>query len=249
MRRRTPAPWRGHRAPGARINSLLVVGIVAGALTWAAAGSSVAGAALNQAVTTAQAKTHLLVASDLPKGWTKESGTANTQNGAYPAGSGYSSCLGAAANVPATVPPETDTPYFQNKDGSLEIQDSISIFKTSSAAKASYAALANPAYAGCLTNALNAYLKSNPPKGGTLGTLTVSPPIGTKFGAHTDGYVVETPITTQGQQVALTSTTVFFLKGTLGQQLTFNDYNAGTSSAAFPSATIRQMIAAAEKKL
>jgi hypothetical protein len=226
-----------------------VVGIVAGALSWAAAGSSVAGAASSQAVTTAQAKTHLLVVSDLPKGWSKESGTANTQNGAYPAGSGYVSCLGAAANVPTTVPPETDTPYYQNKDGSLEIQDAISVFKTSSAAKSSFAALANPAYAACLTNALNAYLKSNPPKGGTLGTLTVSPPIGTKFGAHTNGYVVETPITTQGQQVALTSTTVFFLKGTLGQQLTFNDYNAGTSSAAFPPATIKKMVAVAEKKL
>jgi hypothetical protein len=226
-----------------------VVGTVVGALTWAAAGSSATGAATSQPVTVAQAKTHLLVASDLPKGWSKESGTANTQNGAYPSGSGYIACLGAAAGLPEAVPPETDTPYFQNKDGSEELQDSISVFKTSSAAKSSFAALANPAYAACVTSALNAYLKSNPPKGGTLGTLTVSPPIGTKFGAHTDGYVVETPITTQGQQVALTSTTVFFVKGTLGQQLTFNDYNAGTSSAAFPSATIRQMIAAAEKKL
>jgi len=249
MRSRTPAPGRRHRRTGPRVNSLLVVATVAGALTWAAAGSSATGAATSPAVTTAQAKTRLLVASDLPKGWSKESGTANTQNGAYPSGNGYAACLGAAVKLPEAAPPEADTPYFQNKDGSQEIQDSISIFKTSNAAKSSFATLANPAYAACLTTALTAYLKSSPPKGGTIGTLAVSPPIGTKYGAHTNGYVVETPITTQGQQIVLTSTTVFFLRGTLGQQLTFNEYNAAGSTTAFPPAVITRLVAVAEKKL
>jgi hypothetical protein len=249
MRRRTPAPLRGRRPTGARVNSLLLVGTVACALTWAAAGSSATAAARSKAVTVAQAKTHLLVASDMPKGWSTERGTANTQNGSYPAGSNYIACLGAAAGLPEAIPPETDTPYFQNKDGTQEIQESISVFKTSAAAQSSFAALANPAYSACATSALNAYLKSNPPKGGTIGTLTVSPPLGTKFGAHTNGYVVETPITTQGQKVVLTATAVFFLRGTLGQQLTFNEYSTSGSSVAFPPAVIRRMISVAERNL
>jgi hypothetical protein len=249
MRRPRPAPRRGRRPTGARVNSLLLVGATASALTWAATCSSGAAAATGHAVTVAQAKTHLLAASDMPKGWSTERGTANTQNGAYPAGSTYIECLGAAAGLPETVPPETDTPYFQNKDGSEEVQDSITVFKTSSAAQSSFAALANPTFAPCVTNALNLYLKSNPPKGGTLGSLTVSPPLGTKFGAHTNGYVVETPITTQGQQIVLTATTVFFLRGTLGQQLTFNEYSGSGSSAAFPPAVIRHMVAVAERNL
>ena len=247
MCRHRPAPLRGGRPAGARVNPLLVVGAIASALTWAVACSSATAGATGHSVTVAQAKTQLLVASDMPKGWSTEHGTANTQNGAYPAGSTYIACLGAAG-LPEAVPPETDTPYFENKDGSEEIQDSISVFKTMNAAQSSFDALANPSFAACVTSALNAYLKSDPPKGGTLGTLTVSPPLGTKFGAHTNGYVVETPITTQGQQVVLTATTVFFLRGTLGQQLTFNEYTNSGSSTTFPPAVIRRMIAVAERK-
>jgi hypothetical protein len=227
---------------------VVLAGTVACALTWTAAGWSAMAAA--QPGTAAQAKTHLLVLADLPKGWSTEKGTANTQNAAYPAGSTYTACLGPAAGLPEAVPPEVDSPYFQNKDGSQEIQDAISTFKTSATAKSSFAALSSPAFAGCASSALNAYLKANPPQGATLGTLTVSPPLGAKFGAHTNGFVLTSPITTQGQTVIMMTTTVFFIRGTLGQQLTFTEYGAvGGSGTPFPPAEIRHMITVAERKL
>jgi hypothetical protein len=225
-------------------------GTVACALTWTAAYLSAGGgAAAAGPGTEAQAKTHLLVLADLPKGWSTEKGTANTQNAAYPAGSTYVTCLGAAAGLPEAIPPEVDSPYFQNKDGSEEMQDAISGFATPAAARSSFAALANPAFAGCASSALNAYMKSNPPKGGTVGMLTMSPPLGTKFGAHTNGYVLTSPITSQGQTVVMRTTTVFFIRGTIGQQLTFSEYSAGSSDKPFPPAEIRHMITVAESKL
>ena len=228
---------------------VMLAGTMACALTWATACWSAPGAAAGQPVTGAQAKTHLLVLSDLPKGWSTERGTANTQNAAYPAGSTYIACLGAGAGLPEAVPPEVDSPYFQNKDGSQEVQDAISSFKTSAAAHSSFAALANPAFAACASSALNAYMKSNPPQGATIGTLTVGPPLGTKFGAHTNGFELTGPITSQGQTVDMTTTTVFFIRGTLGQQLTFTEYGPGGSGTAFPPAEIRHMITTAERKL
>ncbi len=172
---------------------VMLAGTMACTLTWAAACWAAAGAAAGQPVTGAQAKTHLLALSDLPKGWSTERGTADTQNAAYPAGSPFIACLGAGAGLPEAVPPEVDSPYFQNKDGSQEMQDAISTFKTSAAAHSSFAALASPAFAACASNALNAYLKSNPAQGATIGTLTVGPPLGTKFGAHTNGYRADRP--------------------------------------------------------
>lgn len=225
----------------------MLAGTVTCALTWAVASWSAMAAA--QPVTKAQAKTHLLVLKDLPKGWSTERGTADTQNAAYPAGSTYIACLGPAAGLPEAVPPEVDSPYFQNKDGSQEIQDAISGFTTSAAAQSSFAALANPAFAGCASSALNAYMKSNPPQGGTVGTLTISPPLGAQFAAHTNGFVLTSPITSQGQTIVMRSTTVFFVRGTLGQQLTFTEYGGGSSGTPFPPAEIRRMITVAERKL
>ena len=87
------------------------------------------------------------------------------------------------------------------------------------------------------------------PKGATVGTLSVSPPLGPRFGAQTNGYVVEVPITSQGSKLLLTATSVFFVKGDLGQQLTFNDYAPSGASGVFPPAVIRHMVAVAKGRL
>jgi hypothetical protein len=42
---------------------------------------------------------------------------------------------------------------------------------------------------------------------------------------------------------------VFFVRGTLGQQLTFTEYGGGSSGTPFPPAEIRRMITVAERKL
>ncbi|HEY2562707.1 MAG TPA: hypothetical protein VGI44_03280, partial [Acidimicrobiales bacterium] len=199
--------------------------------------------------TLAQAKKDLLVRSDMPKGWFTESGTANTQNGEYPAGPNFAQCLGEPANFPAAAPPEVDSPYYQNKDGSLEVQDSITVFANAAQATSSFGALANPKLEGCATTLLNDYLSANPPKGGTVGTATVSPPLGSKFGPATDGFVEVAPITAQGEKATATTTTVFFLRGVVGQQLDFSVYSAPGSSGTFPAALIRQLTTLAQKRL
>jgi hypothetical protein len=196
----------------------------------------------------AQAKKDLVVRSDLPKGWSKESGTANTQNGEFPAGLEFGQCLGEPANFPS-APPEADSPYYQNTDGSLEVQDSVTVFHNAAQATSSFEALANPKFAGCATTLLNDYLSANQPKGASVGTVTVSSPLGSKYGVGTNGFVTTAPITSQGENVNDITTTVFFVHGAVGQQIDFDIYAPPGSSAAFPAALIRQVTAVAAKRL
>jgi hypothetical protein len=184
----------------------------------------------------------------MPKGWSTESGTANTQNAAYPAGEGYAQCLGEPTGFPAAVPPEVDSPYFQNRDGSLEVQDSITVFNTAAQATSSFSTLASPKVAGCATTLLNSYLSSNPPKGAKIGTVTVSPPLGSRFGLDTNGYVVAAPITANGVTGMMTTTYVFFVRGQLGQQLMFTVYSNAGSSSSFPASTIRHLTTVAQER-
>ena len=214
------------------------------------AGSVAAGGtSSNSPVTLAQAKSHLLTATDMPKGWSIEPGTTKTQNASYPAGSSYIACLGAAGGLQAALPPETDTPYFENKSGSQEIQDSISGFASAAGARASFDALANPRFAGCATGLLNHAMQTSAPKGATIGAVSVSPPLGPRFGPQTSGYVVEVPITTEGSKLLLIATSVFFVKGDLGQELIFNDYAPTGGGGAFPPAVIKRMVAVAKGRL
>ena len=149
----------------------------------------------------------------------------------------------------AAYPPEVDSPYFQNADGSLEIQDSISVFATAAQAKWSFNTLANSKLAGCMTALLNSYLSRNQPKGAKVGTMTMSPPLGSRFGPHTNGYITVAPITVQGVTMMMNQTLVAFVRGKLGQQILFTLYNTPGSSSSFPPSVIRHLVTVAQKRL
>jgi hypothetical protein len=207
-------------------------------------------AGASRSAATADAKKDLIVRSDMPKGWSTEAGTANTQNGAFPAGAALAQCLGESAGFPAEGPPEVDSPYYQNGDGSLEVQDSITVFTSAAQARSSFSALANPKFSGCFAPLLNSYLSSsNPPNGGKIGTVTVSAPLGSQFGPRTNGYLSTASITAAGVKAMMNQTLVYFVRGKLGQQLIFTLYSNPGSSPGFPPSVIRHLVRVAQGRL
>ena len=196
---------------------IAVAGIIGSCITAANASA--------KPLTLTQAKKDLLTLSDLPSGWTKERGPI-TQQGAYPAGS-IAQCIGASSTAPINYPPETDSPFYQNGDGSLEVQDSITLFSSSSQAAAAFAALKSPMTPSCMATLeaekFKSQIQSKVPKGGSVGNITGSmlPPV---FGGRSTGYVLTIPVTYQGANFTLRIYTVFLVRNNLGQQITVNAY-------------------------
>jgi hypothetical protein len=196
---------------------------------------------------TAQAKKDLLARSDMPKGWYTESGGTPTKQALYPTGGSHGEqCLGEPAGLPTTVPPEVDSPYYSSEDGSLEVQESISIFANAAQAKASFNTFASAKVAPCLAAVFN---QAPAPKGGKLGTVTVSPPLGPMYGPHTNGFVVLTPAALQGATYTINTTAVYFVRGNLGQQLRFTIYRNPGSNADYPASVIRHLTKVAQERL
>ena len=91
-------------------------------------GTQVAGAGASTASSKAQAKKLLLVLSDMPKGWKTEKGSGGGGSSNFPGATQLASCIGVPASLITSNPPEVDSPYYENKSGSLEVQDSVSVF-------------------------------------------------------------------------------------------------------------------------
>lgn len=245
-----PIPARGRHLVGAFSSVAAVavavsVGVVPGL---GVTGAGTAGAA-TQSATVAQAKAKLLVLSDMPKGWSKEPGTTNTQNGIYPSGgdAASSGCLGEPSGALTVNPPETDTPYFQNADGQLETQDSITVFPSHAKAQAAITAFSLPKAQQCLTAVFSQAFSSQ--SGVTVGKLTVSPMFGAKYGTGTTGFATQAQFTKSGQTVLETTTTVFFVRGNLGQQIMATTYAQPGSSLTFPPGLIRHLVSVGKSRL
>jgi hypothetical protein len=203
-----------------------------------------AGAAASSS--TAQAKTHLLVLADMPKGWSREKGVVSGVGG-FPGAGEMTDCIGDGSTLIAAVPPEVDSPYFQSKDQTLEVQDSIVLFSSNQQAQAEYAAISNPKTPGCLATFSNRTTKSriaaSGGKGTKVGTITVTGNT-TNYGEGTTSYTMNIPVSQSGGSFTLKITSIYFVKGTLGQQVTINWYGPK-----FPASLSKHVTSVAQGRL
>ena len=153
----------------------------------------------------AQAKKHLLVAADMPKGWKMEKGSGGGGSGNIPGATKLASCIGVPPNLINSNPPKADSPYFDNKSGSLEVQDEVSVFSSSATAGHELAAISNPKTPACMATLLNgsfkAHVAASAGKGSTLGVITVTRADPANFGPGTAGLVISLPITASGVSI------------------------------------------------
>jgi hypothetical protein len=204
-RRRWAAAW-----------GVALVGIISLAL-----GAPV-GAALSRTSEIAQAHKALLVLSDMPPGWetvknpnNPDSTVGDTQ---------LAHCIGVAPSLINEDPPSANSPQFQNKAGTLTVDDDVTVFPSAKNAAAELATVANHKTPGCMTSLASGPLKQKlfgkTPKGETYGTALVSATDPEAF-PFTAGYSMSVPVVTNGVTVNITVTQLFAIKGRLGQQITF----------------------------
>ncbi len=235
------------RIPTGRAASraVICVGFALGALI---ASMPLAGAA--GASSLSQEKGHLLKLSDMPKGWKTEPGTGGSNGSSnFPGAAQLASCLGVSSRLINANPPEIYSPYFQNQAGSLEVQDSITVFPSVSNAKAEYSVIANSKTPSCLGTIMNSAsvkseLASSTGEGAVIGTIAVTKAGVPNFGRGTSAIEMSIPITYQGTNVRAQLIEVTFIKGKLGRQLSFNSY-----SRTFPTSLSKHLVALAQSRL
>jgi hypothetical protein len=205
------------------------------------------GAGASTASDKAQAKRLLLVLSDMPRGWKTEKGGSDNGSNSVPGAKQLASCIGVPANLINSNPPEADSPYYENKSGSLEVQDTVSVFSSPKTARAELAALANAKTPGCMTTLMNGAFKAqivaSAGKGATVGTITVHRVSG-NFAQGTTGLNMSLPVSEQGASITARIIAIYYVKGKLGQQIDFNSYGS-----AFPTSLAKSLTAVAINRL
>ncbi len=228
---------------GAR--AVVCVAMAAGALLAAVPYGGPAGASA-----LSQAKSHLLKLSDMPKGWKTEPGTGGTKSSNnFPAATQLAACIGVPSRLITSNPPEIYSPYFRDKSGSLEVQDSVTVFPSVKEAKAEYGVIANAKTPSCLATIMNSasvksQLSSSTGQGATIGTIDVTKAGVPNFGRGVSAIEMSIPITYQGTSITARLIEVTFIKGKLGRQLSFNSY-----SATFPPSLAKRLVKLGQKRL
>lgn len=212
-------------------------------------GTTAMAAGASNSPALSKAKKHLLTLADMPKGWEVEKGskysTGSSDN--FPGAAALAGCIGVPAALITSNPPEEDSPYYQNKSGSLEVQDSVTVFPSNKNAKAQYAAMANAKTPSCFAATVNApaakqQIEAGAGAGSSLGTVTVTALRHPQ--KHTAGFTMTLPITSQGQAISVQETMVFYIKGNLGHQIDFSSYGE-----TFPSSLISNLTSEAKQTL
>ncbi len=169
-----------------------------------------------------QARKALLVLSDMPAGWVKAKSTNRASN---VGNAQLAHCIGVASSLITENPPSVSSSQFQDRQGTLSVNDNVTVFPSTKNASAELAIASNPKTPGCMTTLAAGPLKDRlfgkVPKGETIGNPLVSPVASSAFGAGTAGYSLSVPITTHGVTLNVTVTQLFAVAGRLGQQVTF----------------------------
>jgi hypothetical protein len=226
-----------------RMSTLAVTLVCAGLIV----GSQVAAGA-SPTSDRAQAKKLLLTLHDMPKGWKTEKGNSSSSSSSFPGATQLASCIGVPASLVNSNPPQAVSPYFENKGGLLEVQDTVSVFPSASKAAANFSALNNAKTPACMTTLMNGSLKAqilaSAGQGATIGTITVTKASLAGFPSGSSGIVMALPITDQGVSINATLTAVYYRKGKLGQEIDFNSYGP-----AFPVSLAKSLTGTALHRL
>lgn len=235
---------------GAFAFKLCTAGLVVGVLVATLGPGFGVGSALSRAQTQNQAKKYLLVLSDLPSGW-KAEGAASTGSGsgAFPGAKQLASCIGVSPKLITSNPPQANSPYFENSAGSLEVQDSVLVFPSAKNARAQLSAITNTKTPSCMTALVNtssfkSKVLGSSAQQASIGAITVTAARSGAYGTGTAGLVLQIPITDQGQTVAATLAEVFFIKGNLGHEISYNSYNT-----TFPQSLAKHLTSVAQSRL
>jgi hypothetical protein len=240
-------------AAGAVLSACLLAGVgglggVAGVLV--APGGPAGAASSSSSSQYAQAKTSLILLSDLPQGWTapKATGDSKASGRTVPGAAQLATCLGVAKDVIENVAPTESSPSFASKNGQQSAQDSVTIDPSATAAKASYASIAGAKTPGCLNTILNGVgkqtLAGSLQAGETIGTITVSDTAPAALAPHSAGFTIAVPITYKSQVVNSQITIIDVAKGHEESELTLTSVRSP-----FPAALSKHLAQVALQRL
>jgi len=194
-------------------------------------------------VTAARGATALLQLTDLPAEWTSGQ-TPSAPTRVTPWSSKMADCIGIPSKVAAVAPTKVDSPDFTSTDKVYAVEDSVSVFPSTSTAEAEYAAMADARTVGCMNSVagqtLQATMQKDAGSGTTVGSVNFSAlPVGAAA-EHFAGFTVSIPIARGGRLLMVTSTQVDFVDGALVHQVTFNG-----NDTAFPAQLEEEVLTAA----
>jgi hypothetical protein len=194
-----------------------------------------------------QARRDLLVASDLPTGWTSTK-SSNNNNSSFPGAAQLARCLGVPTSIITNNPPTVSSPEFDSKNQLQTVNDSVSVYPSTKAAHADFASLANPKTPSCLTQVFNGSARgafqSQFGSGATLGTVLVSRSPTTEFAPGSANFTAFMPITSHGVTLNFELTIVDYVKGRNEQTVAFTSVQSP-----FPASLARHLTTVAMGRL
>ncbi len=192
------------------------------------------------------AKSALLVLSDMPRGWT--STKSSNGNSAFPGAAQLASCIGVPTSVITDNPPGASSPDFNSKNQQLIVDDSVSIYPSAKAAQADFSSLADAKTPSCLTAALNGPAKSaletSFGSGTSVGTVNVTRTPGADYAPDSANFTMFLPVTSNGSTVNLEITVVDFVRGRDEQTVTLTSLDTQ-----FPTSLARHLTTVAVDRL
>jgi hypothetical protein len=209
--------------------------VLVGALIAGATGAAGAAGAATSTADKTHAQHALVALTDLPGKWTSNQ-VPTTSSSTFTGSPQLAQCLGVPTGLIANNPPHIVSPVFQNQGGSELVQDTVSIYPTTSRAKAVYTALSSRKAVGCFNSLLNSA------SSGSAGRVTVTRVTSPK---DTVAFVLDATVSGTGTTATPTSTEfVYFFHGTYG-----NGLDVETSGSSPPTALTQHLLALTRSRL
>jgi hypothetical protein len=209
---------------------LAVVALALSACSSSSGGASV-GPKPSKAADLALARKGLIVAGDLPSGWTPTGAVTSGGNSANSVPtSKIAACLGVAKSEITNNEPTENSPSFNGPNGA-SIDDEVETFPSTAAAKVDFSTFSNPKTPGCVTTVLGPVLRQAAEKGGpgtTVGTISATREPLASVGDNSGEIELHVPISVSGATATLSLDIdlVVITEGRLETTLSFDSQDA-----------------------
>jgi hypothetical protein len=194
----------------------------------------------------AQAKKSLLLASDLPVGWTT---SPSSSNNSFPLAHAktMASCIGLPVSVLTDNSPSASSPEFDSMNQALSVDDQVTVYRSAQVAKAQLASIESKRTPACFATLMNdtdkSSMASSIGKGTKIGKIVVTRDHA-NYGPGTAGLIMKIPVSTSSDALTVKSELVFAVKGHESQQLTFT-----AAPGTFPTTLAQQLAKTAVARL